>query len=116
MGYFASFTIFLALNSAEFCNKYLRSAASATEKGVLQLGPYLGFWAAIYIGLTVYVALFKSEGKPHSETSDDPDDTEEEHDVGVVKTYSTILEIIRLPRASHVVHILELCELLSECD
>ena len=29
IGYFASFTVFLALNDADFCNAYLRSAPRA---------------------------------------------------------------------------------------
>ena len=38
-GYFTSFTVFLALNDAPFCNKYLR--AQDLPEGILPLASYL---------------------------------------------------------------------------
>lgn len=58
-GYFLSFTIFLALNSADFCNSYLRSEP-ATE-GIVQLGAYMQFWGVVAIVTTAWLALFKRE-------------------------------------------------------
>jgi len=58
-GQFLSSTVFLAFNSAEFSNKYLRSKPS--EYGVLQLGPYLRFWAVCYFLVTLYLILIKKE-------------------------------------------------------
>ena len=58
-GYFLSFTIFLAFNSAEFCNKYIRSTPS--DVGLLQLGPYVQFWGALSLITTAWLALFKHE-------------------------------------------------------
>ncbi|KAI8847879.1 acetyl-coenzyme A transporter 1-domain-containing protein [Chytridium lagenaria] len=46
-GYFLSFTVFLAMNSAEFCNKYLRSVP--LEEGMLGLGSYLRFWGVMFL-------------------------------------------------------------------
>ncbi|KAI9220774.1 acetyl-coenzyme A transporter 1-domain-containing protein [Blastocladiella britannica] len=98
VGYFASFTIFLAFNSAEFCNKYIRSTPA--DLGMLQLGPYLWFWAMVYIGLTAYVAIFKSEGV-------DP----EEEDVTVKETYLTIYQIMKLPHMLKFMGILLIAKL-----
>ncbi|ORX51411.1 MFS general substrate transporter [Piromyces finnis] len=58
-GQFLSSTVFLAFNSAEFSNKYLRSKPS--EYGVLQLGPYLKFWAVCYFLVTLYLIVIKKE-------------------------------------------------------
>ncbi|KAH6563915.1 hypothetical protein BASA60_010537 [Batrachochytrium salamandrivorans] len=41
-GYFLSFTVFLAFNSPELCNKYLRF--EPLPYGFIQLGGYLQFW------------------------------------------------------------------------
>ena len=60
MGYFLSFTVFLALNDVDFCNKYLRNGASQPE-GMLPLGTYLRFWGWFYAVLTILVAVFKAE-------------------------------------------------------
>lgn len=55
-GYFSSFTIFLALNSPDFANKYLRTIP--TDAGLFTLGQYLSFWGWMYIivtGLLVFI-------------------------------------------------------------
>ncbi|ORZ36113.1 MFS general substrate transporter [Catenaria anguillulae PL171] len=103
IGYFMSFTIFLAFNSAEFCNKYIRSVPS--DLGLLQLGPYLGFWALFYIGLTLWVAFFKDEGV-------DPD----EHDVTIKSTYLTIMDIIKLPHMLKFIAVLLLAKVAFICN
>ncbi|KAL2621578.1 hypothetical protein R1flu_001783 [Riccia fluitans] len=63
-GYFLSFTIFLALNDAEFCNKYLRRSSST--KGLLSLSNYFYFWGWFYV-VTTILLLYKSE-KPYHNT------------------------------------------------
>ncbi|KAG6552163.1 hypothetical protein Mapa_006265 [Marchantia paleacea] len=57
-GYFMSFTIFLALNDAGFCNNYLRK--SPNPKGLLSLSNYFYFWGWFYVVTTVLL-LYKSE-------------------------------------------------------
>lgn len=49
-GYFASFTVFLALSSPEFANKYLRSVP--VDRGLFDLGGYLCFWGWMYLIVT----------------------------------------------------------------
>ncbi|KAH3663363.1 hypothetical protein OGAPHI_005353 [Ogataea philodendri] len=58
-GYFLSFTVFLAFNSPDFANSYLRSTPST--QGVLSLGQYMSFWGWIYLLVTVLIALFVPE-------------------------------------------------------
>ena len=60
IGYFTSFTVFLALNDVDFCNKYLRSGDHQPQ-GLLPLGTYLRFWGWFYGVLTILIAAFKSE-------------------------------------------------------
>ena len=70
IGYFTSFTVFLALNDVDFCNAYLRSTPS--KDGHLTLSTYLRAWGWAYAGVTLLVAAFKKEvnflppGEPHS--------------------------------------------------
>ena len=70
IGYFTSFTVFLALNDVDFCNTYLRSTPS--KDGHLTLSTYLRTWGWAYAGVTLLVAAFKKEvnflppGEPHS--------------------------------------------------
>jgi len=61
LGYFTSFTVFLALNDPDFCNKYLRHPEQASKQGVLLLGQYMRFWGVAYLIITVCVWLFKRE-------------------------------------------------------
>ncbi|KAK9804906.1 hypothetical protein WJX72_011247 [[Myrmecia] bisecta] len=68
IGYFTSFTLFLALNDTDFCNNYLRAAPQ--PQGIVTLGSYLRFWGWFYIFITLIVALFKSEINFRNPTSD----------------------------------------------
>ncbi|OBA21433.1 MFS general substrate transporter [Metschnikowia bicuspidata var. bicuspidata NRRL YB-4993] len=64
-GYFSSFTVFLALSSPEFANKYLRS--TPLEEGLFDLGSYLSFWGWMYLIVTV-VMFFIPEEPSHLRT------------------------------------------------
>ena len=61
IGYFTSFTAFLALNDAGFCNKYLRRKTATADAGILSLTAYLRFWGWVYLIVTIGIALFKRE-------------------------------------------------------
>lgn len=58
-GYFMSFTVFLALNSVEACNKYLRFHPRATP--ILTLSGYLQLCAAGFVLLTLWLLFFQEE-------------------------------------------------------
>lgn len=60
-GFFLSFTVLLALESPEFCNKYLRQVPS--DHGVLSMGTYMGFWGLVMFTTTVVLLFFKREKK-----------------------------------------------------
>lgn len=59
IGYFASFTVFLALNDPAFCNQYLRDAPM--DEGVVSLSSYVRFWGWVYVVVTLMIAVLKVE-------------------------------------------------------
>lgn len=61
-GYFCSFTIFLALSSPDFANKYLRS--NPLDQGLFTMGSYLIFWGWIYLIVTGLI-FFVPEDPSH---------------------------------------------------
>ncbi|KAJ2026716.1 hypothetical protein GGI01_002222 [Coemansia sp. RSA 376] len=94
-GFFLSFTVFLALNSTEFSNKYIFSAPR--EEGFLQLGSYMAFWAIVYVAVTLYLILWKVE---------EPEADEGAADYGIVGTYKTIWQICKLPHMRQFIIVL----------
>ncbi|KAG5847765.1 hypothetical protein ANANG_G00129680 [Anguilla anguilla] len=48
-GYFLGNVLFLALESADFCNKYLRQ--EPRDAGIVTLSDFLFFWAAVFMGV-----------------------------------------------------------------
>ncbi|VEU22892.1 DEKNAAC103975 [Brettanomyces naardenensis] len=62
IGYFLSFTVFLAFNSPDFANKYLRSSPS--DDAVISLGQYMTLSGIFYLVITVVIALFVPEDPP----------------------------------------------------
>lgn len=61
LGYFLAYTGFLAFNSAEFCNSYLRAAADAAPTGYISLGGFMVFWAYVFMASTLWVAVAKGD-------------------------------------------------------
>jgi len=61
LGYFLAYTGFLAFNSSEFCNSYLRAAADAAPTGYISLGGFMVFWAYVFMASTVWVAVAKGD-------------------------------------------------------
>eukprot|EP00820_Chromera_velia_P029094 Cvel_12118.t1-p1 / transcript=Cvel_12118.t1 / gene=Cvel_12118 / organism=Chromera_velia_CCMP2878 / gene_product=Acetyl-coenzyme A transporter 1, putative / transcript_product=Acetyl-coenzyme A transporter 1, putative / location=Cvel_scaffold781:648-2839(-) / protein_length=351 / sequence_SO=supercontig / SO=protein_coding / is_pseudo=false len=70
LGYFVSYVGFLALNSPEVCNKYLRRKEDARDSGLVDLPSFLLFWAFVFLVVTLAVWAFKSEeGSSPSDSS-----------------------------------------------
>ncbi|KAJ2695208.1 hypothetical protein H4R19_005856, partial [Coemansia spiralis] len=104
-GFFLSFTVFLALNSTEFSNKYLFS--EPRDAGFLQLGPYMAFWALIYVLVTLYLIVFKTEDSPSSSSGSGS----EEGTYGIAETYRTIWRICKLPHMQQFICVLLVAKL-----
>lgn len=60
-GHFLSYTVFLALSSPDFANKYFRTLPS--EQGILTLNSYLTLWGWVYLAVTLGLAVLKREDK-----------------------------------------------------
>ncbi|KAF7992891.1 hypothetical protein HCN44_005235 [Aphidius gifuensis] len=68
-GYFLGYVLFIALESPEFCNGYLRSTSS--DEGIVTLPGFLYFWGWIFICCTTFVAIFKHEkAEQNNQTND----------------------------------------------
>lgn len=94
-GYFLSFTVFLALNSVEFCNRWLRTVPADTP--VLSLATYLHATGALCLAVTVWLLLCKREAP------EDPAAGE----LGVADVYAQMAAIVRLEHVQQfiVVHL-----------
>ncbi|XP_078725653.1 acetyl-coenzyme A transporter 1 isoform X1 [Lampetra fluviatilis] len=88
-GYFLGNVLFLALESPEFCNAYLRFSPQPT--GIVTLADFLHFWGVVFLVSTTLVALLKSE-RP-----DGHDEQAHAEGVGVLATYRQLLSIVKLP-------------------
>nr|POE62512.1 putative membrane protein [Quercus suber] len=60
-GHFLSYTVFLALSSPDFANKYFRTIP--LEQGLLTLNSYLTLWGWVYLFVTLGLAVLKREDK-----------------------------------------------------
>ncbi|XP_059142088.1 acetyl-coenzyme A transporter 1-like [Physella acuta] len=84
-GYFLGNVLFLALESADFCNRYLRSQAQ--NEGIITLSGFLWFWGVTFFITTTIVGVCKKE---HMDLEADPEQ-------GIVETYKILLKVICLP-------------------
>lgn len=87
-GYFLGNVVFLALESADFCNRYLRSVPQ--PDGIVTLDGFLYFWGLVFLVTTTLVALLKHE---RDDVCGQGDGAEQ----GVVDTYRMAVRIFRLP-------------------
>ncbi|KDQ14932.1 hypothetical protein BOTBODRAFT_109510 [Botryobasidium botryosum FD-172 SS1] len=67
-GFFLSFTVFLAFNSADFANKWFRTVPS--DAPFLSLGTYLTFWGFVCFVVTLLLFFFKKEDPVSEESSE----------------------------------------------
>lgn len=93
IGYFTSFTAFLALNDADFCNNYLRQTAQA--QGILPLAGYLQFWGWFFAVTTTLIALCKHETNFQPAVEGDVKSPEESGNI--IDAYKQLWQVIKLP-------------------
>ncbi|XP_054160405.1 acetyl-coenzyme A transporter 1-like [Oppia nitens] len=86
-GYFLGNVVFLALESVDFCNNYLRSEPQTT--GFVTLSGFFFFWGIVFMISTSLLMIFKRE-KTNRLSGDEPD-------MGVLQTYSMLIRIFNLP-------------------
>ncbi|KAJ8280482.1 hypothetical protein GJAV_G00055110 [Gymnothorax javanicus] len=88
-GYFLGNVLFLALESPNFCNKYLRFEPKAM--GVVTLSEFMFFWGVVFLVSTTLVAVLKKENCESSKKKG------KEATEGVLETYRLLITIIKLP-------------------
>lgn len=89
-GYFLGNVVFLALESADFCNRYLRVIPQ--KEGIVTLEGFMYFWGLVFLVTTTLVAVLKHEWGPSRGSA-----AENEPELGLVQTYSMALRIFKLP-------------------
>ncbi|GLH02093.1 Acetyl-coenzyme A transporter 1 [Gryllus bimaculatus] len=107
-GYFLGYIVFMGLESAEFCNTYLRSTPE--PKGLITLPGYLYFWAIVFLVTTSLVAVLKHDVEvDHHE--------ENEISLDVKQTYVLLWNIVKLPAIRTTILVLLTCKIgFSACD
>ncbi|CAF1332780.1 unnamed protein product [Adineta steineri] len=90
-GYFLGNVVFLALESKDFANVYIRAPLhmELQSTGLITLPGFLVFWGVIFTMSTTLVALLKHE-------TDERYDPSEPH-FGLIQTYRVLLKVLRLP-------------------
>ncbi|CAF2995276.1 unnamed protein product [Rotaria socialis] len=90
-GYFLGNVVFLALESKDFANRFIRQPLHMELQitGLITLPGFLLFWGIIFAISTTLVALFKHE-------VDETIVSNEPH-FGLVDTYKVLLKVLRLP-------------------
>ena len=98
IGYFLSYSVFLALNNASFSNQFrgLLGLSQSTEP-LIALSSYMMLWGVLFLLSTAYLLLFKHEAAyvPTSES-----------DHGVTSLYKQIYHILTLPPIQQLVVVL----------
>ncbi|XP_029302662.1 acetyl-coenzyme A transporter 1 [Cottoperca gobio] len=89
-GYFLGNVLFLALESADFCNKYLR--VEPKDTGIVTLADFLFFWGIVFLISTTLVAIIKKENEHGNGKRKVQEETQ-----GVMETYKLLFSIIKMP-------------------
>uniref|UniRef100_A0A914W828 Acetyl-coenzyme A transporter 1 n=1 Tax=Plectus sambesii TaxID=2011161 RepID=A0A914W828_9BILA len=90
-GFFLGNVVFLSLESAEFCNSYIRTHPQ--PYGIVTLADFVYFWGWIFMITTTLVLVFKHE-VDHS--VGDSNYADNEGDMGVVDAYKLLYTIMKL--------------------
>lgn len=87
-GYFLGYIVFMALESKEFCNRYIFSEPS--NEGLVNLSGFLWFWGIVFLVTTTLVAFLKRENEETKEQHD------EQREFGVLESYNLLWKIIKM--------------------
>ena len=102
-GYFLANVVFLALESADFCNTYLRSTPQ--PEGIVTLASFLFFWGLVFLITTTLVWTFK-----HERVSRDDEQDGGNLAGNILSTYRQLYSILKI----HQVQIYLFCTVFSK--
>ncbi|XP_063297091.1 acetyl-coenzyme A transporter 1 [Pelobates fuscus] len=86
-GYFMGNVLFLALESPNFCNKYLRFTPQ--PKGLVTLPDFLFFWGIVFLITTTLVAVLKKENQNERAAREETRNVKE--------AYGLLISIVKMP-------------------
>lgn len=91
-GYFLGYVAFIAMESKDFCNTYLRSVPK--DEGMVTLPDFLWFWGLCFMAATTLVAIFKRENdiKDAHQTAR----YTEEHELNISESYKILWDMVRM--------------------
>jgi MFS transporter, PAT family, solute carrier family 33 (acetyl-CoA transportor), member 1 len=87
-GYFLGYVVFMALESTEFCNKYIYKEPQ--NEGLVNLAGFLKFWGFTFLLTTTLVAFFKREKEEALEKST------EHPEYSVMESYTILWKIVKM--------------------
>lgn len=87
-GHFLSYTVFLAMETPNFANRWFRN--EPLDKGVWTLSGYLTFWGWAYLFVTLGLAVLKREDKTNERDS-------------VVDVYRSMLGVLKLKNIQSII-------------
>ncbi|QPG75312.1 hypothetical protein FOA43_002664 [Brettanomyces nanus] len=137
LGYFLSFSIFLAFNSPDFVNEYIRSTPN--DNGVISLGQYMTLAGVFYLIITIIIALFVPEDPPFIKNaasaasssaielnnmgdgnSDSPDSSQYNSSAAVVdspvEVYHRMLSVVKLSNVKTFILLLLVCKIAFQAN
>ncbi|XP_050297241.1 acetyl-coenzyme A transporter 1 [Anthonomus grandis grandis] len=101
-GFFLSYVVFMALESPDFCNSYLRSEPS--DIGLVTLPSFFYFWGIVFIVSTTLVGIVKREEESRDMEHDVP------HDRDIKTAYVSLWNILKLPSVKSLILVLLTCK------
>ncbi|XP_067645890.1 acetyl-coenzyme A transporter 1 isoform X2 [Eurosta solidaginis] len=91
-GYCLGYVVFIALESSDFCNNYLR--VEPLDQGLVTLPEFLWFWGVCFLLSTTLVAMLKKENDaPDAHTAAR---YTEEHELNLHESYKILFDMVRM--------------------
>lgn len=123
IGFLTSYALFMAFNSPDFTNRFLRTEANYSNEGLITMGQFMMFWGVVFIVVTTIIGIIKTEKvikstDTKSSNYRSPDQTNSEEllsggcsvpSKGIRIAYARIIQVISLP------HVLLLMAVLVTC-
>jgi PAT family acetyl-CoA transporter-like MFS transporter 1 len=91
IGFYAGFTVFLALNSLEFCNKHIY--ATPQNAPVITMEQFFVLWGFLNFSINAWILIFKNEVGDHQTGKE----IEVEEPLGVKEVYGLVWKLFQLP-------------------
>ena len=103
-----SYAIFMAFNSPEFCDAYIRAPLGWVATGVSMgsLSGFMMFWGWVFVGTTVALAFFAREkATPENVPGQEPAPK------SLRAAYTRMWQVLRLPNVMGLVLVLVTCKI-----